>query len=206
MSVALQHLPPPPSLSVPEFLEWAASPAGGAGASWQLRDGEPEMMAPAAEAHGAIQAELAYLLTDHLRRTGRRCRVVVEPGVVPRIRSERNMLVPDLGVTCAPPPSAAGGVAMAEPLLLVEILSPSNTRATRANLWAFASVPSVAEILVVSSTAIAAEVLRRGAGGDWPERPETLAEEGVLRLDSIGFEAPLRALYRTTALGGAERG
>jgi Uma2 family endonuclease len=186
-------------MTVPEFLEWADSPMGGAGASWQLRDGEPEMMAPAAEAHGAIQAELARLIGNHLAETGRRCRVVTEPGVVPRIRSERNMLVPDLGVTCAPP--VAGAVTMAEPLLVVEILSPSNTRATRANLWAFASVPSVAEILVVSSVAVAAEVLRRGPGGDWPERPETLGEEGALRLDSIGFEAPLRALYRTTALG-----
>lgn len=201
MSAAFQHPLPPLSLTVPEFLEWAASPAGGEGAAWQLRDGAPELMAPAAEPHGAIQAELARLLGNHLADTGRRCRVVVEPGVIPRLRSERNMLVPDLGVTCAPPSS---GVALPEPLVLVEIVSPSNERATRANLWAFATIPSVAEIVSVWSVAVKAEILRRLPDGAWPERPEAVGEDGAVRLHSLGFEAPLRALYRTTALSGAE--
>ncbi|HYZ64031.1 MAG TPA: Uma2 family endonuclease, partial [Acetobacteraceae bacterium] len=118
----------------------------------------------------------------------------------PRLRAERNMLVPDIGVTCAPP---SGGASLPEPLVLVEILSPSNEAATRANVWAYATIPSVAEIVLVSSTAVAAEVLRRRPDGTWPEQPELVGPDGPLRIAAIGFEAPLAALYRTTPLGAA---
>jgi hypothetical protein len=37
--------------------------------------------------------------------------------------------------------------------------------------------------------------------GTWPQKPEIIAEQGELRLDSIGFVAPLRDAYRTTGLG-----
>ena len=43
--------------------------------------------------------------------------------IVPGVRASRNRRVPDLGVTCAPP----------EPILLIEILSPSNEAETRTN-------------------------------------------------------------------------
>lgn len=194
MSAALQPPPlPPRDMTVEEFLEWADDLDG----RWELRDGEPEMMAPPREAHGAIQSEAAYLLTDHLRRTGRPCRVVTTPGVIPRVFSDRSMLVPDLGVTCAPP---SEGRDLPDPLALLEILSPSNAKRTRANLWAYASIPSVAEIVVVHSLRIAAEVLRRGPDGAWPEGPETVGPDGVLRVECVGFSVPLRDLYRTTTL------
>ena len=199
MSAALRL--PPRQMSVAEFLDWAASPAGG-DVAWQLRDGEPEAMTPASETHGCLQAELAYLLADHLSRTGRPCRVVIAPGVIPRLRSERNILVPDLGVTCAPP---SPGTALPEPLVLIEVLSPSNEAATRANVWAYASIPTVAEIVVVSSTAVAAEVTRRRPDGTWPETAEMVGAGGALRIEAIGFEAPLVAAYRTTALAGPDQ-
>ena len=36
------------------------------GALWQLRDGEPEMMASASDRHASIQARLAQLIGMHL--------------------------------------------------------------------------------------------------------------------------------------------
>lgn len=56
------------------------------------------------------------------------------------------------------------------------------------------------EIVVLRSTAIAAEILRRGPDGAWPDQPDIVDADGELRLDSIGFAAPLRAAYRTTGL------
>ncbi len=73
-------------------------------------------------------------------------------------------------------------------------------------MWAFATIPSVAEIISVWSVAVRAEILRRLPDGSWPERPEKLGEDGVVRLESLGFEAPLRAFYRTTALFGGGDG
>lgn len=185
----------PPHMTVAEFLAWE-QPDNGWRGQWQLRDGEPEMMAPASDAHGSIQSELAYLITTHLRAGGR-CRIVVAPGVVPAERSQDNCLVPDLGITCTPP---TGGQLLAEPLVLIEILSPTNVSKTRANVRAYMTIPSVAEILVVRSTAIAAEVLRRAPDGTWPQQPDIVTAAGELRLDSIGFAVQLRDAYRTTGL------
>src|SRR5215510_14255027 len=101
MSFALKI---PPHMTVAEFLDW--DPDDRTGARWQLRDGDPEMRAPASDPHGSIQGELAYLLITHLRGHGSQCRVVITPGVVPAQRSEENCLVPDLGITSAPPSGA----------------------------------------------------------------------------------------------------
>jgi Uma2 family endonuclease len=140
-----EHLPQvstalrmPPRMTVAEFLEW--EPDDRSGALWQLRDGEPEMMAPASERHGSIQAQLAYLIISHLDARGSPCRVVTAPGVVPSERSEDNCLVPDLGITCAPP---AGEHLMVEPLVLIEILSPTNVSRTRSNIRAYTTIPEV---------------------------------------------------------------
>jgi Uma2 family endonuclease len=182
-------------MTVAEFLDWDSG--GRTGALWQLRDGEPEMMAPASDPHGSIDARLVYLLIAHLEACGSQCRVVTAPGVVPGQRSEENCLVPDIGITGAPP---AGARLMHEPVVLIEILSPTNVSKTRANVRAYRTIPTVAEIVVLHSTAIAAEVLRRGPSGIWPRQPQVVDAEGMLRLDSIGFAAPLRDAYRTTNL------
>ncbi|HSZ89445.1 MAG TPA: Uma2 family endonuclease [Acetobacteraceae bacterium] len=182
-------------MTVAEFLEW--EPDDRSGALWQLRDGEPEMMAPASDRHGSIQAQLAYLIISHLDARGSPCRVVTAPGVVPSERSEDNCLVPDLGIACAPP---AGEHLMVEPLVLIEILSPTSVSRTRSNIRAYTTIPEVKEIVVLHSGATVAEVLRRGPGGAWPQEPEAVGGDGELRLDSIGFAAPLRDAYRTSGL------
>jgi Uma2 family endonuclease len=196
MSAALQRLPI--RMTLDEFLSW--EPDDGVGWRWQLVDGEPVAMAPAADAHGAIQNELGRLLANHLveRRSPRR--VVTEPGIVPHVRAGTNYRIPDLGVTCAPPEQ--GRIEVREPVLLVEILSPSNERETRANIWAYATVPSVREILSVRSTRIEAELLRRRGDGTWPEQADLIPADGTLDLASVGFTVPLIALYRTTTLAG----
>ena len=82
---------------------------------------------------------------------------------------------------------------------MIEILSPSNQARTWANIWAYTTIPSVREILMLRADRIAAELLRRSAQGEWPERPASITEGDVV-LDSIGFRIGLRELYRGTRL------
>lgn len=192
--VALRK-PIPTRMTLDEFLAW--DPGDPTGCAWQLIDGEPVAMAPGSDAHGAIQNELGALLRNHLLTQASHCRVVTEPGIVPRVRSDRNYRVPDLGVTCAPP---SHDLMMPEPVLLIEILSPSNEPETRSNIWAYATIPSVREILAIRSTRIEAELLVRGADGNWPAEPELIGPGGTVTLPSIGFTLPLASLYRTTVL------
>jgi Uma2 family endonuclease len=85
-------------------------------------------------------------------------------------------------------------------VVMVEILSPSNERITRAHVWAYTSIPSVAEILLLSGTSIEAELWRRGPDGTWPPQPQMLGAGDAVRLDAIGFAEKLAAFYRTTSL------
>jgi Uma2 family endonuclease len=189
---ALKKLPPP-RMGIPEFLDRADRRPG----RWQLRDGAPEAMAPPTERQGAIQSELAGLIRDHFRRIGSRCGGIITPGVVPRLRSDRNMLVPDIAISRAPPSSR---VALRDPIVLIEIIFPSNEARTRANVWANATIPGVSEIVLVSSLDIAAEILLRLPDGRWPEVPEMIGRNGRLTIERIGFDAPLIDVYATTDL------
>lgn len=178
-------------MTVAEFIDW---PGDGSGLKHQLVDGEPRAMARASTTHGRIQATLARLLGNHLIGTG--CDVVIEPGVIPRVGAEANMRVPDLAVTCAPDDPASH--ALIEPILLVEMLSPSNEPETRANVWAYTTIPTVREILLVRSTHIAAELIRRELDGGWPANALPIGEQDWLPLESIDFGCPLAAIYEGT--------
>ena len=188
---------PPARMTMAEFFAW--NPEDTSVRSWQLIDGEPVAMAPATDAHGALQMEFGRLLGNHLLARGSPCRVVAEAGIVPRVRSDRNYRVPDLGVTCSPPSSS---LMVPEPILLIEILSPANEVETWANIWAYTTIPSVAEILIISSTKVEAELLRRHDDGSWPETPARIAADANLTLTSVDFTVALLDIYRTTALAG----
>jgi Uma2 family endonuclease len=181
----------PPVMDLAEFLGW--DPPGAA--RWQLVDGEPQAMAPASETHNIIQGELGALIRNHLVTLGRRCTLVPNAGVVPRVRSDYNVRIPDLAVTCAR--SRQENQLTEDPVLLVEILSPGNRPETWANVWAYTTIPSVQEILVLHCTRVRAELLRRDAAGNWPERTQVL-NDGLLQLDSIGLSIPLAAAYAGT--------
>jgi Uma2 family endonuclease len=180
-------------MTVPEFLAWNAPGQ----TRWQLIDGEPVAMAPTSRTHGTLQLELGGLIRNHLAGVGSSCTVIAAPGIVPRVRSNENFRIPDLAVTCTRYESEEYDVS--NPVLIVEILSPSNRADTWRNVWAFTTIPSLQEVLLLSSTAIRAEVLRRGSDGSWPAA-STVIEGGDLVLGSIDFVMPLAEVYRTTRL------
>jgi Uma2 family endonuclease len=184
---------PPATMTVEEFLAWDAPGPY----RWQLVEGEPRAMAPASRTHGAIQSELGALLRNHLVAQSSLCSVVTTSGLIPRVRSNTNFRIPDLAVTCAG--YATEEHALTDPVLVVEILSPSNAAETWSNIWTYTTIPSVREILILRSATIGAEVLRRNPDGTWPERAETI-EAGELVLDSIAFRCALTDIYRTTRL------
>lgn len=190
MSSALK---PPATMTTAEFLAWDAP----GGSRWQLVDGEPVAMAPASRTHGALQGELGSLIRNHLVDSGSPCTLVTAPGIVPRVRANVNFRIPELAVTCTR--YEAEEYDVSNPVLIVEILSPSNRAETWQNVWSYTTIPDLREILILSSTAIRAELLRRGSDGNWPEA-STAIEDGDLFLDSIGLNVALTAIYRTTRL------
>jgi Uma2 family endonuclease len=193
MHNALRELPR--SMTVAQFLDW---PGDGSGRTFQLVDGELRAMSPGSATHGTIQANLCWLIRTALMASASGCRIVTEPGVITRIRPDINMRVPDLGVTRTA--DAPGQQALPDPIALIEVLSPGNAADTWDNVWAYTTIPSVREIAVAHSTRVLAEVLRRGADGHWPEAPEEIGANAMVRLESIAVAFPLREAYAQTHL------
>jgi Uma2 family endonuclease len=131
------------------------------------------------------------------RRTPKRARkrVVTEPGIQPKVRADLNTRVPDLVVTCATwdPEDRL----LRDPLVVIEILSPSNKADTWANVWTYPTIPSVREILVLYTAEIRIDLPRREANGSWPDNPVPLRLGDVVTLESINFSAPIAAFYRS---------
>ncbi len=190
MSVAMRI---PAHMTADEFLTWNP----GDGRMWQLVEGEPQAMAPTNRTHGTLQGTLGGLIWNHLEAQGGPCVLVVTPGVIPRVLAASNVRIPDLAVTCSDYETEQP--ALADPVLIIEILSPSNQAETWSNVWTYTTIPSVQEILVLRSASIGADVLRRRADGSWPPEPDSVTD-GDLALDSIGFRTPLAGLYRATRL------
>jgi Uma2 family endonuclease len=185
----------PGDMNVEEFLDWVP----GDNQMWQLVDGVPLAMAPANRTHGAIQSAIGAAIHGHLEQQGSGCSIGTAPGIRPRVRADANYRVPDLAVTCSP--YTEEEQTLTDPVLVIEILSPSNQAETWTNVWAYTTIPSVREILVIQGARIGANLLRRGTDGAWPEQPLTI-DSGDLILESIGLTVPLTALYRTTRLAG----
>ncbi len=183
-------------MTLDAFLTWDAP----AGSAWQLIEGVPEATAPASGTHAVIQAEVGGLIRNHLVAHRPGCRVLSNPGVTIKLDTEDNFRIPDLGVTCSPVPR--GTIVIADPVLLIEIISPGNRRETWTNVWGYTGIPTVQEVLAIRTEAMGVQLLRRGADGSFPEIPLNI-ESGHLELTSIGMRLPLDDLYAGTWLAEA---
>ena len=184
----------PSGMTVDEFLQWSANNEG----KWELVDGVPQAMAPGSETHGIIQMRFGFLLTGHLDATKPGCVVLTEGGIVPQVNAGMNFRIPDLLVTCTP--SREDTSRTRNPVVIVEILSPSNQAQTWINVWSFTTIDSVREIVLVRTDQMEASLLQRRADGGWPSNALPLGPAELLRLDSLEFAVPVRDIYRGTRL------
>ena len=141
---------------------------------------------------------MGHVLTAHLWATNSRCKLYTESGVIPQVDRRRNVRVPDLTVTCTP--LTPGDKTVSNPVLTVEILSPSNETDTWESIRAVATLPSLQEILVISSTTRDVLIFRRQADGSWPSDGEPVPVDGSVTLVSLGAELPVAEIYRGVAM------
>jgi Uma2 family endonuclease len=162
---------------------------------YELFDGQILAMAPATDVHGALVARLVVRLGAGLRPP---CEVVIEAGIVPPERAE-SYYEADLAVTCT---GLTGQQFVAEPILIVEVLSPSTAATDRERkLPDYRTIPSLQEILVVSSTEPRIEHFRREPDG-W--KIHDLRGEGTVRLQALDVTLDLADLYAGGLAPGQE--
>ena len=182
-------------MTADEFIDWDG---GGHQGKLELVHGEVRAMSPASGTHALIQATVAHIIRTHLQARRLPCRVGTEAPVRPRILTQSNVRAPDIAVTCLPP--TANERFFPDPVLIIEVLSPSNQRETYESISACATIPTLAEVAVIDSERVAAKVFRKSETDGWPLDGEVIGPGDVLRLDSIGFAVPLAELYADTHL------
>jgi Uma2 family endonuclease len=179
-----------PRMTVDEFHAWDG---GGHVGKLELVDGVVRAQTFASGAHGTIQATVTTLIKNHLKKNRPGCRVGNEVGVIPIFDPKRNVRKPDVSVTCTP--HTPGERAFPKPVLIVEVLSPTNTDETWESIRACATIPSVAEILVLDSERVHAQVFLKDAKGHWPDPGVIVEAGGTIHLASLGLEMAMDEVY-----------
>ena len=175
-------------LSVEEFLDSCPNDQR----HYQLIDGVIVAMAPPAIPHQIIAANLTAEIVPAVRQNRPGCSTRSQAGIAPQGLSGRNHFETDITVTCER--GGYRGIA-AEPVLIVEIQSPSTERDDHfVKLPHYQSLPSLQEILYVESERVAATLYRRGGEG-WATI-DLGGGQARLQLTSIGLDIELAALYR----------
>lgn len=166
-------------MTVEAFLAFEGEPE----VRYELVGGEILAMAAPLDARGTIVGN-AWGVVDRSLRERPPCRTVVGGEVA---IDAYNWFVADLVVTCAP---AEGRREVAEPILIVEVLSESTSdRDLGRKLQRYIELPTVREIWLVDSARRWVQVWRR-AGEVW-----------IVTLPLSG-----EASFRSEVLGGAEIG
>lgn len=176
-----------------EFLEWCLDQED----RYELVDGVPvKMMAEATEYHDEIVTNVIAALKNQLR--GKPCRVTTaDIAIRTKIRAYRR---PDVMVTCNPP--RADALEAAEPRMVVEVLSKSNSGvAWERKLEEFRRREGLKYILLIDSRAGQARLLTRAAA-DW-EPFDADGLEAAFELPEIGCRLAMRDIYEGLEFGAA---
>jgi Uma2 family endonuclease len=181
-------------MTLEEFLRWD----DGTDTRYELIDGFPVAMAPPAEAHRILAVRLVSRI-DAALAGSRPCNAQIEPGVVRPDRAN-SYYVLDIAVTCEP--NKPGRQAMVDPILIVEILSPSTERTDRRlKLPAYQIIESVREIMLIDADSHHAELYRR-ENDHWGIQLVRGAE-ATLYLTSVDLRISISELYEGIAIPAA---
>ncbi|MCB2261900.1 MAG: Uma2 family endonuclease [Candidatus Thiosymbion ectosymbiont of Robbea hypermnestra] len=153
----------------------------------ELVDGYLYAMTGASDRHEEITANLLAILHGHLKGSG--CRVY---GSNLKLRVGDDFLYPDLFVRCAT--ERGNPFFKTDPLLVVEVLSPSTRSYDRGNKrLAYQSLVSLQEYVLIAQDTPSVECYRRTADG-W-ERAIGQGLNESLSLQSVALDIELSELY-----------
>jgi Uma2 family endonuclease len=180
---------PPKRMTAEEFVEWAMRRPEGE--RYELVAGEVIAMAPERVQHIRAKTAAWRLLSDAVARADLACEALGD-GASLRI-DDHTVYEPDALIRCGEPidPDA---VVVADPLVVVEVLSPtSDRRDGQEKLEDYFRLPSVRHYLVVNP--LKRSVVHHARGDD-----ETIVtrihRDGELQLDPPGLTVELAALFR----------
>ena len=151
--------------------------------------GDLYAMAGASEEHNFISGNLFAALRAHLK--GKPCKVFIHDMKVKLNAQVTLFYYPDVMVVCDSEDDER--YFKTKPRIVVEVISDSTRDTdTREKLITFIQMPSLEEYVLVEQSEIKITVHRRS--NEW-RAEELVGADATLKLDSIGFQLPLREVY-----------
>jgi Uma2 family endonuclease len=171
-----------------EFLAWESEQSE----RHDFVGGEIFSMAGGTLEHSAGALAVAFALKTHLK--GSSCRVS-NSDVQVRVESEGEYVYPDISVTCSATDVAdPAATFIAEPRLIVEVLSPSAAAYDRGDKFAsLRKLASLQEYALLDVSTPRLEVFRRNAHNRW-ELFESTSDQSATQFESIGRTGVLSQL------------
>jgi len=181
-------------LDISAFLAFAEGREG----KWELFDGVPVAMPPERIRHTSIKTRAVIALDQAIRVARVACGALTE-GATIRIRNDR-AFVPDALVVCPPPSDAdADAIVIDNPLIVVEVLSPSTAAVDQGiKLEGYFSLPSLAHYLILDPDRREVTHHKRGQGGGIERR---IVNEGAMRLEPPGLDLRVADLFGLEVAG-----
>jgi Uma2 family endonuclease len=166
-------------MTVDEFLAWASNQPG----RYELHNGIVYAMSPEAAGHAETKFAVQTALAAAIRERNLPCHMLPD-GMTVRI-DETTAYEPDALVYCGTK-LASNAVEVADPIIVVEVLSPSTERVDHsAKLAGYFRLASVAHYLIVEPSEPLIVHHARGPGEDILTR---IVREGSIVLDPPGLE------------------
>jgi Uma2 family endonuclease len=179
-------------MTLEEFLAWER----GQPARYEYAGGIATMMTGGSAAHATIAMNFLIALRQALRDTG--CRPF---GSDMKVIANGTVRYPDVSITCRPIGDKDDTVP--EPVLVVEVISPSTEREDRGRKkFDYFATPSIRQYAIVEQEERRVDLYTRGAEG-WVN--EIVTGEQTLNLSSVGVALALVALYEDTELDATRR-
>ena len=179
-------------MSLDEFLAWEREQPE----CHEYFDGVICMMTGGSLDHSTIASKLWSVLDSKLRGTG--CRPFRGDA---KVIANNGLRYPDLSVTCSP--VTGGDDIVPEPVIVVEILSPSTEREDRGRKkFDYFATPSIRQYVIVEQDERRVELYTRTETA-WID--EIITGDAVLNLVAIGVEIDLDTIYEDTELDATRR-
>jgi Uma2 family endonuclease len=177
-----------------DFLVWDATQSQ----RHEFVAGEVFAMAGAGEAQTTTAGNIYMALRQHL--AGTPCRTFMADMKL-RVEAADAYFYPDVFVTCSAT-DAADPMIKREPVLVVEVLSPTTAGFDRGDKFAaYRTLPTLRELLLIDTETRRSDLYRLGADGLWVLHPT--GPHDALRLASVELEIGAAALWAEVPAAGA---
>lgn len=174
--------------TVEEFDRWHAEQPE----RWEFIAGVPVMMAPGSLPHTIIKGNVLRYLANKL--VGSPCRAFIDGA---EVKSDQLSAIPDVVVACSGIDLRSS--TLSEPVVIVEVLSPSSERDDIGRKWqGYCLMPTLRHYLVVAQESRFVTVHTRTGPASFDER---VYQEGSIELEAIGVTLSLEEIYEDVSIG-----